>query len=73
MEKSNIIKNVEPIVKFAYNTMNHPNQRMSFTRQQMMDLFDCFNVIIQQVPECECSKTRKAVYSYFKELGCIKK
>jgi hypothetical protein len=38
-----------------------------------MDLFDCFNVIIQQVSECKCSKERKAVYSYFKELGCVKK
>lgn len=72
MEKD-IIKNVEPIVKFTYNTMNHPNQTMVFSRQQMMDLFDCFNVIIQQVSECECSKTQKAVYSYFKELGCVKR
>ena len=72
MEKE-IIKNVEPIVKFTYNTMNHPNQTMVFSRQQMMDLFDCFNVIIQQVSECECSKTRKAVYSYFKDLGCVKR
>ena len=70
---SKIIENIQPIVKFTYNTRNSPNQKMSFTRQQMMDLFDCFNVIIQQVSECKCSKERKAVYSYFKELGCVKK
>ncbi len=72
-DKSNIIKNITPVVKFTYNIMNHPNQKMSFTRQQMMDLFDCFNVIIKQVSQCECSKERKAVYDYFKELGCVKK
>ena len=70
---SKIIENIQPIVKFTYNTRNDRNQKMSFTRQQMMDLFDCFNVIIQQVSECECSKERRAVYNYFKELGCVKK
>ena len=70
---SKIIENIEPIVKFTYNTRNSPNHKMEFTRQQMMDLFDCFNVIIQQVSECECSKERKAVYNYFKELGCVKR
>lgn len=68
-----IIKNVQPLIHLAYNTMCHPNQKMFVTRRQLMDLLDCFNVIIQQVSQCECAKERKAVYDYFKEIGCIKK
>lgn len=68
-----IIKNVQPLIHLAYNTMCNPNQKMFVTRRQLMDLLDCFNVIIQQVSQCECAKERKAVYDYFKEIGCIKK
>jgi hypothetical protein len=72
MEKT-IVNNVERLIKFAYDIKTDQNQKMLVSKQDLTDLLDCFKVIIRQVSECECSKSRKAIRDYFTELGVVPK